>query len=63
MISRQSNHTRKKTRNSRTKTVGSHAKHYRVVERMEDLDDEALKAIAAAEVPAQFAYLDEIDLT
>ena len=34
----------------------------RVGRRMEDLDDETLKAIAAAEVPAHFAYLDKIDL-
>jgi hypothetical protein len=29
---------------------------------MEDLDDDTLKAITAAEVPAHFAYLDNIDL-
>lgn len=63
MNSRQSNHTRKKTRKSQSRPDGGLTKHYRVAERMEDLDDEALKAIAAAEVPAQFAYLDEIDLT
>jgi hypothetical protein len=34
----------------------------RVAERMEDLDSEALEAIAKAEVPAQFAELDKIDL-
>ena len=34
----------------------------RVARRTEDLDDETLKAIAAAEVPAHFAYLDKIDL-
>ena len=34
----------------------------RIVRRMEDLDEETLKALAAAEVPARFAYLDEIDL-
>jgi hypothetical protein len=34
----------------------------RIARRMEDLDDETLKAIAAAEVPAHFAYLDKIDL-
>lgn len=33
-----------------------------VARRIEDLDDETLKAIAAAEVLAQFAYLDKIDL-
>ena len=34
----------------------------RIARRMEDLDDETLKAIAAAEVPPHFAYLDKIDL-
>jgi prevent-host-death family protein len=34
----------------------------RVTRRMEDLDDETLKAIAAAEVPAHFANLDNLDL-
>lgn len=34
----------------------------RVARRMEDLDDETLKAIAAAEAPPHFAYLDNIDL-
>jgi len=29
---------------------------------MEDIDNETLKAIAAAEVPAHFACLDKIDL-
>jgi len=33
----------------------------RIARRMEDLDEETLKALAAAEVPARFAYLDEID--
>jgi len=32
----------------------------RIARRMEDLDDETLKAIAAAEVPAHFAYLDKM---
>jgi prevent-host-death family protein len=34
----------------------------RIARRTEDLDDETLKAISAAEVPAHFAYLDKIDL-
>jgi prevent-host-death family protein len=34
----------------------------RVARRIEDLDDETLKAIAAAEVPPHFASLDTIDL-
>lgn len=34
----------------------------RVARRIEDLDSETLKAIAAAGVPAQFAYLDNINL-
>ena len=34
----------------------------RIARRMEDLDEETLKALAAAEVPARFAYLDKIDL-
>ncbi len=34
----------------------------RVARRMKDLDDETLKAIAAAEVPAHFAYLENLDL-
>ena len=37
-------------------------KRTRVAERMEDLDSETLEAIAQAEVPAQFAYLDALDL-
>ena len=34
----------------------------RIPRRMEDLDDETLQGIAAAEVPAHFACLDKIDL-
>jgi prevent-host-death family protein len=34
----------------------------RVARRMKDLDDETLKAIAAADVPPHFAYLDNLDL-
>jgi prevent-host-death family protein len=57
------------TRNGRPKTVLISATVFetltkgRVAERMEDLDEETLEAIAKAEVPAQFAYLDEIDLS
>ena len=36
--------------------------HGRVAQRMEDLDDESLNALAAAEVPQHFAYLDNLDL-
>ncbi len=56
------------TKNGRDRTVLISATAFetlvkgRVARRMEDLDDEALKAIAAAEVPAQFAYLDNIGL-
>ncbi len=56
------------TKNGRDKTVLISATAFetlvkgRVARRMEDLDGEALKAIAAAEVPAQFAYLDNISL-
>lgn len=38
------------------------AKSHRIAQRMEDLDDEDLEAIAKAEVPAQFAHLDKLDL-
>lgn len=31
----------------------------RVVRRVEDLDDATIQAIAAAEVPAEYAYLDD----
>jgi prevent-host-death family protein len=34
----------------------------RIPRRMEDLDDETLQGIAAAEVPAHLACLDKIDL-
>ncbi len=34
----------------------------RIPRRMEDLDDETLQGIAAAEVPPHFACLDKIDL-
>jgi prevent-host-death family protein len=56
------------TRNGRAKTVLISAAAFetlvkgRVARRMEDVDDETLKAIAAAEVPAQYAYLDNISL-
>jgi prevent-host-death family protein len=56
------------TKNGRDRTVLISAAVFetlvkgRVARRMEDLDDEALKAIAAAEVSAQFAYLDNIGL-
>ncbi len=56
------------TKNGRDKTVLISAAAFetlvkgRVARRVEDLDDETLKAIAAAEVPAHFAYLDSISL-
>ena len=56
------------TKNGRTKNVLISAAAFevlvrgRVAQRMEDLDDESLKALAATEVPAHFAYLDNIDL-
>ena len=56
------------TKNGRDKNVLISASAFetlvrgRVASRMEDLDDETLKAIAAAEVPPHFAYLDKIDL-
>ena len=34
----------------------------RIAQRMEDLDDAELKELAAAEVPAAYAYLDKLDL-
>ena len=34
----------------------------RVVQRMEDLDADELRVLACAEVPARFAYLDELEL-
>ena len=57
------------TKNGRDKNVLISAAAFetlvrgRVARRMEDLDDEALKSLAAAEVPAHFAYLDNIDLS
>jgi prevent-host-death family protein len=56
------------TKNGRDKNVLISAAAFevlvkgRVARRAQDLDDETLKAIAAAEVPAEFAYLDNIDL-
>jgi prevent-host-death family protein len=56
------------TRNGRDRNVLISAAAFetlvrgRVARRTEDLDDETLKAIDAAEVPAHFAYLDKIDL-
>lgn len=41
---------------------GTIMRHGRVARRMEDLDAGILKAIAAAEVPADYAYLDNLDL-
>ena len=55
------------TRNGRDRNVLISAAAFealvrgRVARRMEDLDDETLKAIAAAEVPPHFACLDKID--
>lgn len=56
------------TKNGRDKNVLISAAAFetlvkgRVARRMEDLDADTLRAIAAAEVPAHFAYLDNIDL-
>ncbi len=36
--------------------------HGRLARRMEDLDDDTLKALAATEVPADYACLDNLDL-
>ncbi len=36
--------------------------HGRLARRMEDLDNKTLKAIAAAEVPAEYTFLDNLDL-
>ena len=33
--------------------------HGRIARRIEDLDEETIKAIATAEVPSKFAYLDD----
>ena len=56
------------TKNSRDRNVLISASAFktlvreRIPRRMEDLDDETLQGIAAAEVPAHFACLDKIDL-
>ena len=56
------------TKNGRNKNVLISAAAFetlirgRVARRMEDLDDDTLKAIAAAEAPRRFAYLDNLDL-
>ena len=56
------------TKNGRNKNVLiSHAAFEvlvrgRLAQRMEDLDDNSLKAIASAEVPPHYAYLDDLDL-
>ena len=53
------------TKNGRTHTVLISADYYellthgRVVRRIEDIDRDTLAAIAGAEVPAEYAYLDE----
>ena len=52
------------TKNGRTHTVLISADYYelltrgRIVRRIEDLDDDTIRAIEKAEVPARFAYLD-----
>jgi len=52
------------TKNGRTHTVLISAEYFellthgRIVRRIEDVDDETLAAIASAQVPAEFAYLD-----
>jgi prevent-host-death family protein len=57
------------TKNGRDKNVLISAAAFevlvrgRIARRVEDLDEDSLKAIAAAEVPAHFAYLDKIDLS
>jgi len=57
------------TKNGRTHTVLISAEYYellthgRIVRRIEDIDDETLRAIATAQVPAEYAYLDaELEL-
>lgn len=56
------------TKNGRDKNVLISAAAFetlvrgQVSRRMEDLDDETLKELAAAEVPVHYAYLDKIDL-
>lgn len=52
------------TKNGRTHTVLISADYYellthgRIVRRIEDIDPETLRAIAAAEVPDEYAHLD-----
>jgi len=52
------------TRNGRPHTVLISADYYelltrgRIVRRIEDIDDDTLNAITAAEVPAEYAHLD-----
>ncbi len=54
------------TKNGRTHTVLISADYYellthgRIVRRIEDIDSDTLAAIAAAEVPAEFAHLDQL---
>jgi prevent-host-death family protein len=56
------------TKNGREKNVLISAAMFevlskgRVARKAEELDGEALKAIASAEVPAQYAHLDAMDL-
>ncbi len=53
------------TKNGRTHSVLMSAFQYelitkgRVARKVEDLDDETIKAIASAEVPAEYAHLDK----
>jgi prevent-host-death family protein len=53
------------TKNGRTHTVLISAEYYellthgRIVRRIEDMDDATFQAIASAEVPDEYAYLDE----
>lgn len=52
------------TKNGRTHTVLISADYFellthgRIVRRIEDIDPETLRAISAAEVPAEYAHLD-----
>ena len=54
------------TKNGRDHTVLVSADFFnavlngRVARRIEDLDEETIKAIASAEVPAQYSYLDKL---
>ncbi|MDX2265910.1 MAG: type II toxin-antitoxin system prevent-host-death family antitoxin [Hyphomicrobiales bacterium] len=56
------------TKNGRDKNVLISAAMFetitkgRVSRRVEDLDSETLKVLAASEVPAEFAYLDKLKL-